>query len=98
MVKTQSQTENIVVKKEEDVKPTLDAASVTMTTRNKITKRKPTINKKDLPIQQVKIEEDTDNKSLLQSPSEYSGRGPKPRITQKQTCLLHLANDTTIDT
>jgi hypothetical protein len=54
MGKTQSQTENISIKKEEeeDCKPMLGVDSVTVTTRSKITKRKsPIMSNISLPAQ-----------------------------------------------
>jgi hypothetical protein len=96
MAKTRSQTGNITIKKEEDCKPTLGADSLTLTARNKITKRKPSENKnKSLPVQQVKLEEDTDTKSLLQLSSKYSKRGPKLKVSQEQINQLirYIVND-----
>jgi transposase len=97
MAKTRSQTGNIVIKKEqeEDVKPNLGLGSVLNTTRSKMTKRKPTIHKNDLPAQQVKVEEDTDTKSLLQSTPSSSKGGSRPRISQEQiNQLIHyIVND-----
>jgi hypothetical protein len=66
-----------------------------MTTRSEITKRKLSILKNDLPIQQVKLEEDTDTKALLQSPSKSLKLKKGRRITQEQiNQLIHyIVND-----
>jgi hypothetical protein len=97
MVKMRSQTGNITIKKEEeDIKPTLGADNATVTTRNKITKRKPSKSKnKSLCDQQVRLEEDTDTKSLLKPGSKSSKRGPNPKISQEQiNQLIHyIVND-----
>jgi hypothetical protein len=96
MVRTQSQTGNITVKKEEDSKFTLSVDSIAMTTRNKITKRKPSKHKKrTLPAQQVKVEEDTDTKSLLKS-TPNSSKLPKRQYTSQEQInqLIHyIVND-----
>jgi transposase len=94
MTKTRSQTGNNTIKKEEE--PTLGATSVTMTTRSKITKKKPSIiNNRPLPAQQVKVEEDTDTKSLLKSSSKSSKGVSKPKISQEQINQLvrYIVND-----
>jgi response regulator of citrate/malate metabolism len=97
MAKTLSQTGNVAIKKEEqeDYKPTLLLNRVNNVTRSKITKRKPSIHKNDLPAQQVKMEQDTDNKALLQSGSNCSKRRPKPGISQEQINQLvhYIVND-----
>jgi hypothetical protein len=98
MVKVASQTGNITIKnEEEDCKSSLLFNGVTNTGSNiKITKRKPPIiNNRPLPAQQVKVEEDTNNKSLLQSLSKPSNKAPKPRISQEQINQLdgYIVND-----
>jgi molybdenum-dependent DNA-binding transcriptional regulator ModE len=96
MAKTRSQTLNIAIKKEEDCKPNLSVNSVTVTARKHITKRKPFKAKnKTLPAQQVKLEQDTDTKSLLKSESRSLNNAPRPRISQEQiNQLIHyIAND-----
>jgi predicted house-cleaning NTP pyrophosphatase (Maf/HAM1 superfamily) len=58
-------TSRLEKEEEENCKPFICADSVTMTTRNTITKRKtPKNNIRTLPTQQVKVEQDTDTKSL----------------------------------
>jgi hypothetical protein len=87
MTKTRSQTENIAIKKEEeDVKHTLLLNGVINTrTSSRIAKRRPSIiNNSSLSVQQVKLEEDTDTKLLLQSSSTIS-----KRRTNKSTYSLY---------
>jgi hypothetical protein len=70
MVKTQSQTSKVAIKKEEeeDCKPSLGLNVRNIRSSSRIAKKKPPIiNNRPLPAQQVKLEEDTDTKSLLQS-------------------------------
>jgi transposase len=90
MVKTRSQTLNITIKKEEeeDCKPSLCLYSANNTTTNKITKR-------NLSAQQIKVEQDTDTKSLLQSGSKSSKSGKKQYISQEQINQLvhYIVND-----
>jgi hypothetical protein len=99
MVKTRSQTGNITIKKEqeEDVKPTMLLNDVSNTRRSsRIAKRKPSVtNSSSLPALQVKVEGDTDTKSLLKSRSKSSKGGPNPRISQEQiNQLIHyIVND-----
>jgi transposase-like protein len=98
MAKTQSQTGNTAIKKEEqDSKTTLLLNGVNNTRRSsRIAKRTPPIiNNRRLPNQQVKVEEDTDIKPLLQSESSSSNSVPKPRISQEQINQLvhYIVND-----
>jgi hypothetical protein len=90
MGKTQSQTLNITIKKEEeeDCKPSLCLYSANNTTTNKITKR-------NLSSQQIKVEEDTDTKSPLKPTSNHSKSGKKQTISQEQINQLvhYIAND-----
>jgi transposase len=92
MVKTRSQTGNITVKKEEeeDCKPSLGLMNVHNTrSSGRISKRRPPVtNNGSLPAQQVKVEEDTDTKSLLKSSSKYSKRGKRQDISQEQISQL----------
>jgi outer membrane murein-binding lipoprotein Lpp len=92
MAKTQSQTGNIAIKKEEqeDAKSTLLLNGVSNTRRiNKIIKRKPS-NNRTLPALQAKMEEDTDTKALLKLGSSSSNSASKPRISQEQiNQLIH---------
>jgi transposase len=99
MAKTRSQTGNTTVKKEEeeDIKPTVLLNRVNNVTKKKITKRKPSKSKnKPLPVQQVKMEEDTDTKSLLQSLSNSSKLPKGQDISQEQISQLihYIVNDT----
>jgi transposase len=98
MTRTRSQTGNIAIKKEEeeeDRKPMLGANNVPMTTRSKITKQKSTIHKSNLPAQQIKMEEDTNTKSVLQSGSKPSNSASRPRVSQEQINQLvhYIVND-----
>jgi transposase len=99
MVKTQSQTGKVAIKKEEekDCKPTRLLHGVTNTkSSGRIAKKKPPIiNNRRLPAQQVKLEEDTDTKALLQSGSSSSNSASKPRISQEQINQLvhYIVND-----
>jgi hypothetical protein len=98
MTKTRSQTGNITIKKEEqDDKPTLVLNGVRNTrSSDRISKRKPPIiNNRTLPAQQIKVEEDTDTKSLLQSSSESSKVPKGQRISQEQINQLfhYIVND-----
>jgi transposase len=99
MVKTRSQTGNITVKKEdeEDVKPTLGLENVRDTrSSDRISKRIPPVtNNGSLRAQQVKVEEDTDTKSLLKSSSKYSKSGKRQDISQEQISQLidYIVND-----
>jgi hypothetical protein len=90
MGKTQSQTLNITIKKEEeeDCKPSLCLYRANNTTTNKITKR-------NLSAQQIKVEQDTDTKSLLKSGSKSSKSGKKQYISQEQINQLvhYIVND-----
>jgi transposase len=96
MVKTRSQTGNIAIKKEEEeyCKPNLGLGSATVTTRNKITKRKPS-NNRTLTALQVKLEQDTDTKPLLQSTSKSSKLSKCQRISQEQInqFVHYIVND-----
>jgi transposase len=97
MAKTQSQTGNITIKREEeDCKTALRAANVTVAAKNKITKRKPSKSKNEsLCAQQVKLEEDTDTKSLLKPESSSSNSASRPRVSQEQINQLieYIVND-----
>jgi hypothetical protein len=94
MGKTQSQTLDISIKKEEegDCKPSLCLYSANNTATNKITKRNPS---RPLSAQQIKVEEDIDTKSLLKSESSSSSSASRPRISQEQiNQLIHyIVND-----
>jgi hypothetical protein len=100
MAKTRSQTGNVAIKKEEeeeDCKPSLRLGSVSNTrTSSRIAKRKPSIiNTRTLPAQQVKVEEDIDTKSIIQS-SPSSSKLPKGQtVSQEQiNQLIHyIVND-----
>jgi hypothetical protein len=83
MVKTRSQAGNITIKKEEeDDKPTLLLNGANSTRSNtRITKRKPS---RTLSTQQVKVEQDTDNKSLLKLTSHSSKLQRRQRVSQEQ--------------
>jgi transposase len=99
MAKTRSQTGKVAIKKEEeeDCKPSLGLMNV-HNTRSKIAKRKsPIINNRGLPAQQVKVEEDTDAKSLLQLLSRSSNSASRTRVSQEQiNQLIHyIVNDNT---
>jgi transposase len=98
MTKTRSQTRNTVIKKEEeDGKTALLLNGISNTRRSsRITKRTPPIiNNRRLPVQQVKMEEDTDIKPLLQSGSKSSKLPKGQRISQEQINQLvhYLVND-----
>jgi response regulator of citrate/malate metabolism len=99
MAKTQSQTGNVEIKKEEqeDCKPTLVLNEINNTRRSsRIAKRTPSVtNNRRLPAQQVKVEEDTDTKSLLQSGSKSSKLPKGQRISQEQINQLvhYIVND-----
>jgi hypothetical protein len=98
MAKTRSQTGNIVIKKEEeDGKTALLLNGISNTRRSsRIAKRTPPIiNNRRLPIQQVKVEEDTDTKALLQSGSKSSKLPKGQRISQEQINQLvhYIVND-----
>jgi transposase len=98
MGKTQSQTGNIAIKKEEqeDSKTTLSVDSIATTSINKIAKKKPPIiNNRRLPVLQVKAEEVIDTKALLQSEPSSSNSASKPRISQEQINQLvhYIVND-----
>jgi DNA-binding transcriptional regulator YhcF (GntR family) len=87
MAKTRNQTGSITIKKEEeDVKPTLLLNGVSNTrTSSRIAKRRPSIiNNRRLPAQQVKVEEDTDTKSLLKSTPNSSKLPKGQTFSQKQ--------------
>jgi molybdenum-dependent DNA-binding transcriptional regulator ModE len=93
MGKTRSQTLNTTIKKEEeDCKPSLCLYSANNTTTNKITKRNPS---RPLSAQQVKVEEDTDTKSLLKPTFNHSKSGKMQTISQEQiNQLIHyIVND-----
>jgi transposase len=99
MAKTRSQTGNTTVKKEEeeDIKPTALLNRVNNAIKNKIAKRTPSVtNNRPLPVQQVKVEEDTDTKSLLQSLSNSSKLPKGQDISQEQiNQLIHyIVNNT----
>jgi transposase len=98
MAKTRSQTGNIKIKKEEkDSKTTLLLNGVTNTrSSGRIAKRKPSIiNSSSLPALQVKIEQDTDTKSLLKPESSSSNSASIRRISQEQINQLvhYIVND-----
>jgi transposase len=98
MAKTQSQTGNITVKKEEeDNKPALGLMNVRNTrSSGRITKSKePITNNRRLPAQQVKLEDDTDTKSLLKPTSNHSKSGKTQTISQEQINQLvhYITND-----
>jgi hypothetical protein len=101
MAKTRSQTGNIkIIKEEEDSKTTLLLNGVSNTRRSsRIAKRTPPVtNNRHLSAQQVKMEEDTDTKSLLKSESSSSNSISRPRISQEQiNQLIHyIVNDNMI--
>jgi transposase len=98
MTKTQSQTENTAIKKEEeDGKTALLLNGISNTRRSsRIAKRTPPIiNNRRLPTQQVKMEEDTDIKPLLQSGSKSSKLPKGQTVSQKQISQLihYIVND-----
>jgi hypothetical protein len=98
MTKTRSQTGNTAIKKEEqDGKTALRLNGISNTRRSsRIAKRTPpTANNRRLPTQQVKVEEDTDIKSLLQSGSKSSKIPKGQRISQEQINQLvhYIVND-----
>jgi hypothetical protein len=100
MAKTRNQARNLTIKKEEeeeDYKPNLDFGSARNTRRSsRIAKRRlPVINNKRLPIQQVKVEEDTDTKSILQSASNHPTLEKGQQVSQEQiNQLIHyIVND-----
>jgi hypothetical protein len=77
MGKTQSQT----VKKEE---ANLCLYSANNRTSNKITRRKPSIHKNDLPVHLVKLEKDADCKSSLNEARMALKSGTTQAISQEQ--------------
>jgi 3-methyladenine DNA glycosylase/8-oxoguanine DNA glycosylase len=93
MAKTRSQTGNITIKKEEeDRQADLILNGVNNTRRSsRIAKRTPPIiNNIRLPAQQVKVELDSDYKSLLQSLSKYPKLPKGQQISQEQiNQLIH---------
>jgi transposase len=87
MAKTQSQTGNVAIKKEEeeDCKPSLGLNVRNTRSSSRIAKKKlPVTNNRPLPAQQVKLEEDMDTKSLLKSESSSSNSASRQRISQEQ--------------
>jgi hypothetical protein len=97
MAKTQSQTGNIRIKKEEeDSKPALFLNGANNARRSgRIEKIKPLIiNNIRLPIQQVKVEEDTDTKPLLKLRSKPPKSASRQKISQAQINQLidYIAN------
>jgi hypothetical protein len=71
---------------EQDCKPSLRLGSVRNTrTSSRIAKKKPSIiNTRTLPAQQVKVEEDTDTKSIVHSASKDSKLPKGQNISQEQ--------------
>jgi hypothetical protein len=98
MAKTRIQTGNTAIKKEgKDSQAELLLNGVNNTRRSsRIAKRKPPVtNNRPLPVQQVKVEEDTDTKSILHSSSESSKLKTKQNISQERINQLirHIVND-----
>jgi hypothetical protein len=99
MAKTRSQTGKVAIKKEEeeDCKPSLGLMNIRNTrSSGRIAKRKPPImSNRRLPAQQVKVEDDTDTKALLQSSSQYPKVVKNKRISQEQInqFIDYIAND-----
>jgi transposase len=94
MAKTRNQARNLTIKKEEeeDYKPNLGFGSARNTRRSsRIAKRRPPIiNNIRLPIQQVKVEENTNTKSILQSASNHSTLEKGQQASQEQiNQLIH---------
>jgi hypothetical protein len=89
MVKTRTQTANITIKKEEeqDFKPILVLHSVRIVPRSsdKLTKQKSCQSKRNiLSVQEIKVEQDIDVKSLLGTSSTLSRLEKRHYISQEQ--------------